>query len=264
MEQVLGQIKADHGNIAHWTLPLLDSFNTSSMAHHETEGGVHAITVTHRNPSSRISENHVLEPNTTRGNNMWWQTAGTTLAIIGLAEIGDKSQLVCMALAAKHGRVRPILFGAVLAFALLNGLAVIFGGALAQWLPQEWILGGVAVLFAGFGIHSLLHADEDEDDDTEERKFGSLFITTFLMIFLAELGDKTQIAVAGLAGIYPILFVWIGATVALAITSVIGAVAGKTVLGKLPIVWLHRFAGVLFLGMSAFAAWSLLSALNYV
>ena len=194
---------------------------------------------------------------------MWWQSAGASLAIIGLAEIGDKSQLVCMALAAKHGRVRPILFGAILAFALLNAAAVMFGGALANWLPQEWILGGVTLLFAGFGIHSLLHAaDEEDDEDEPDVKYHSLIVTTFLMIFLAELGDKTQIAVAGLAGIYPIIAVWVGATVALALTSVIGAVAGKTVLRRLPIVWLHRFAGVLFLLMSAFAGWSLLTELK--
>ncbi|WP_206201910.1 TMEM165/GDT1 family protein [Terasakiella sp. SH-1] len=193
---------------------------------------------------------------------MWWQTAGTTLAIIGLAEIGDKSQLVCMALAAKHGRVRPVLFGAISAFAILNALAVVFGGALADWLPQEWILGVVTVLFAGFGLHSLFASADEEEEDTVETKAHSLFVTTFLMIFLAELGDKTQIAVAGLAGLYPILFVWLGATVALALTSVLGVIAGKKVLRYLPLIWLHRCAGVLFLTMSAFSAWSLFGYLS--
>jgi putative Ca2+/H+ antiporter (TMEM165/GDT1 family) len=194
---------------------------------------------------------------------MWWQTIGATAAIIGLAEIGDKSQLVCMALAAKHKRIKPVLLGSIVAFSILNALAVIFGGAVANWLPREWILAGAAILFAVFGIKTFFEKDE-EDDNIEETKTSSLFLTTFLMIFLAELGDKTQIATAGLASMYPALYVWIGATIALASTSFLGAVTGKTILTKLPIVWLHKFAGILFLGMAVYAGWSFIKLLGFI
>ncbi|MCC3861780.1 TMEM165/GDT1 family protein [Pseudemcibacter aquimaris] len=194
---------------------------------------------------------------------MWWQTIGATAAIIGLAEIGDKSQLVCMALAAKHKRIKPVLLGSIIAFSILNALAVIFGGAVANWLPREWILAGAAILFSVFGIKTFFEKDV-EDDNIEETKTSSLFLTTFLMIFLAELGDKTQIATAGLASMYPALYVWTGATIALASTSFLGAVTGKTILTKLPIVWLHKFAGILFLGMAVYAGWSFIKLVGFI
>ena len=139
-----------------------------------------------------------------------WEPMGVSLALITLAEIGDKSQLVCMVLAARHGRARPVVFGA----------------ALAAWLPQTWVLGAMAVLFAAFGVHALLQSADSGDDDVELKLSShGLFMTAFVMIFLAEFGDKTQIAVAGLAGIYPALAVWLGATLALALTSASGALA---------------------------------------
>jgi len=185
---------------------------------------------------------------------VWWQSAGTTLTLIALAEIGDKSQLVCMVLAARHRRTRPILLGALAAFSLLNAAAVLFGAALGAWLPQTWVLAGMALLFAVFGIQSLLHVEPEEDQIENEIRGRGLFAATFLMIFLAEMGDKTQIAVAGLAGIYPVTAVWISATIALFLTSAAGVFAGKTVLSRLPVVWLHRLAGVFFLALAILAA----------
>ena len=174
-------------------------------------------------------------------------------------EVGDKTQLVCMVLAARHGRARPVLLGATVAFALLNALAVVFGAALSTWIPQEYVLGAMAALFTGFGLHALFQGAEDEDEETSEISGHGLFLTAFLMIFLAELGDKTQFAVVGLAGLYPAPAVWIGATVALVLTSAAGIWAGKTVLKRLPLVWLQRLAGVLFLGLAALAVWRLLT-----
>ncbi|MBL6933296.1 MAG: TMEM165/GDT1 family protein [Rhodospirillales bacterium] len=189
---------------------------------------------------------------------MWWEPAGISLVLIALAEMGDKSQLVCMVLAARHNRARPVLFGAAMAFGILNALAVLFGTALAVWLPQGWVLTGMAALFAVFGIHSLLRAEASEGEEEAEISGHGLFITAFMMIFLSELGDKTQFAVVGLAGIYPAAAVWLGATMALVLTSTVGALAGKTILRRLPIIWLHRLAGVLFMILSVLAAWRLL------
>ncbi|MEG3617670.1 TMEM165/GDT1 family protein [Magnetovibrio sp. PR-2] len=189
---------------------------------------------------------------------VWWQSAGTSLSLIALAEVGDKSQLVCMVLAARHGRAHPVLFGAAAAFSLLNAVAVLFGAALGAWLPDAWVLAAMAVLFAVFGIQALLHVEAEDDQVEDEIKGHSLWAVTFLMIVLAEMGDKTQIAVAGLAGVYPAMAVWIGATVALFLTSALGVLAGKTVLRRLPVVWLHRFAGVVFLVLAALAVWRLI------
>jgi len=181
----------------------------------------------------------------------------SSFVLIALAEMGDKSQLVCMTLAARH-RHWPVLLGAALAFLLLNLLAVIFGATLADWLPQNLLLVLVALLFAGFGIHSLMAAEEEEDAEVDEKPGQGVFLTTLLLIFVAEFGDKTQLAVAGLAGRLDPVAVWVGASAALIAVSALGVWVGRTLLKSLPVVWLHRFSGVLFLGFALLAIWPLL------
>ena len=183
----------------------------------------------------------------------WLASAGTAYVLIALAEIGDKSQLVCMSLAARH-RGLPVAAGAIAAFALLNGLAVLFGSAVAAWLPEGLVTAAVALLFAGFGIQALRYRAEEEDEVREEKTGRGVLVTTFALIFLAEFGDKTQIAVAGLGSTAPAGAVWSGATLALATTSILGVIAGRRLLQRLPLVWIHRVSGVFFLLLALFAA----------
>jgi hypothetical protein len=87
-------------------------------------------------------------------------TTFTAFGLIALAELGDKTQLVCMTLAARHPPA-PVLIGAVLAFAVLNLLAVLFGASVAAWAP-EWVTAAVvAVLFAVFGWRAWREADAE-------------------------------------------------------------------------------------------------------
>lgn len=182
----------------------------------------------------------------------WLSSAGATFLLIALAEIGDKSQLVCMTLAARH-RGLPVVFGSVTAFAFLNLLAVLFGAAIAAWLPEWVVTAAVAVLFAIFGISALRFEEEDGDEEIEEKPGHGIFATTFLMIFLAEFGDKTQIAVAGLGSTADAIATWVGATLALACTSILGVVAGRRWLNRLPLHWIHRISGVFFLLLAGLA-----------
>ena len=178
-------------------------------------------------------------------------TASATLGLVALAELGDKTQLVCMTLAARHPPL-PVLSGAVLAFAVLNLLAVLFGASVAAWLP-EWVTATtVAILFAVFGVKALRDADE-ETVEVAEKSGRSILLSTFILIFLAELGDKTQLAVAGLASTQPALPVWVGGTLGLAAVSALGVLAGRTVLQRLPLPWLHRLSGALFLLLALLA-----------
>lgn len=173
--------------------------------------------------------------------------SSTSFILIFLAEFGDKSQLVCMTLAAKH-RPWPVLLGASAAFILLNLLAVVFGAAVASWIPDFWLALIVAGLFGFFGVQSLLNKDESLDEGVSmARASHSLFITSFLMIFAAEFGDKTQLAVAGLASTYQGLPVWIGATIALLATTALGIIVGQRLLKRLPLRLIHKVSGVLFL-----------------
>lgn len=186
-------------------------------------------------------------------------TVSTTLGLVALAELGDKTQLVCMTLAARHP-APPVLLGAVLAFAVLNLLAVIFGAAVAAWLPEWLVAAGVAVLFAAFGVRALREAGA-ETVAVEERDGRGILVSTFVLIFLAELGDKTQLAVAGLAGTQDALAVWVGGTLALALTSALGVLAGQTLLRRLPLRLLHLVGGALFLLLAALAGWRAFAAL---
>lgn len=185
-------------------------------------------------------------------------TAFSSFALIALAEIGDKSQLVCMTLAARH-RHWPVLLGAVLAFTILNTLAVLFGAGVAAWIPEKVMAGSVAVMFVLFAIHVLRSNEDDENIDVSERSGRGIFVTTFLLIIVSEFGDKTQIAVAGLASSFPALPVWIGATTALITISALGIWAGRTLLQRMPVRWLHRLSGGLFLLFATFAAYRALT-----
>lgn len=184
----------------------------------------------------------------------WLASAGTTFLVVALAEIGDKSQLVCMTLAARH-RGLPVVIGAILAFAVLNLLAVLFGTAVAAWLPEWLVALAVAILFAGFGVSALRYSDDDNADESVEEKPGhGIIATTFLLIFLAEFGDKTQLAVAALGSTGTPAAVWAGATSALAVTSLLGVLAGRRLLNRLPLKWIHRISGVFFLVVAIYAA----------
>ncbi len=187
----------------------------------------------------------------------WLSTAGATFLLIALAEFGDKSQLVCMTLAARH-RGLPVILGAVAAFAILNLLAVLFGAAIAAWLPEWVVTAAVALLFAVFGISALRYEEEDGDEEIAEKPSYGIFASTFLMIFLAEFGDKTQIAVAGLGSTADAMATWVGATLALACTSILGVAAGRRWLNRLPLKWIHRISGVFFLLLALLALLRLL------
>jgi Ca2+/H+ antiporter, TMEM165/GDT1 family len=180
-------------------------------------------------------------------------TAGaTSFALILAAEMGDKSQLVCMALAAKH-RPMPVIMGAVAAFALLNALAVGFGKVIAQWFPDYVIAATVALLFIVFGIQALRTVIEDTGEEIKEKSGHSIFFTTFLLITVAEFGDKTQLAVVALSSTNSPIGVWLGATCALGTTSALGVLAGRKLLQRIPLELLHKIGGVIFFLLAGFA-----------
>jgi putative Ca2+/H+ antiporter (TMEM165/GDT1 family) len=185
--------------------------------------------------------------------------SSATFLLIFLAEFGDKSQLVCMTLAAKH-RPWPVLLGAVSAFALLNLLAVLFGAIVAAWIPAFWLALIVAALFGFFGVQSLLFNDADvEDAEPAPRSSHGLFMTALLMILVAEFGDKTQLAVAGMASTYHGLPVWLGSTLALIATTALGVIAGQRLLKHLPLKVIHQISGVLFLLLALLALYQAFS-----
>jgi putative Ca2+/H+ antiporter (TMEM165/GDT1 family) len=178
--------------------------------------------------------------------------------LVFFAEFGDKSQLVCMTLSTRY-RAFPVFIGSCMAFAILNLLAVLFGVALNAYLPKPLILFIVGMLFLVFGVQSFVHG---EDEGTGKVKVGKhLLISVFILIFLAELGDKTQLAVAGLAAVGQAWVIWLASTLALGVTTLIGVWFGRVLLKKISTALVHRGAGILFMLFSGIAFFQLYQSL---
>ena len=186
--------------------------------------------------------------------------SGSSYLLIFAAEIGDKSQLVCMVLAARY-RAFPVILGSTLAFMFLNTLAVTFGVVIASWMPEAFISAIVAILFAIFGIHALRMEEESDNESMAITSNHNILITTFLLIAVAEFGDKTQLAVVALSSTSIPTAVWLGSTVALITTSILGVLAGRTILQRIPITLLHRISGVIFIILAIFAGYKTYAAL---
>ena len=179
-----------------------------------------------------------------------------TFLLILVAELGDKSMLACVALGARL-RAGPVILGALLAFSGLNALGVLFGASVGAALPPALVAAVVAVMFLAFGAVTLLSHDDDDDEapDAAQTTGRSALLTTMSLLFFAELGDKTQLAVAALASDHHPVAVWAGATAGLTFTSALGVWAGQTLLSRLPKRGLRLAAGGLFVAFGAVAAW---------
>ncbi len=185
----------------------------------------------------------------------WFSIAVSSFTLVFAAEFGDKSQLMCMTLAFRHEAL-PVFFGALLAFGFLNGLAVTFGAIIASWLPEYLIATIVMLLFAVFGFYALLANHQDDSDTTTQKNIHNIFFSTFILITVAEFGDKTQLAVVALSSAALPIAVWLGATLALASTTAIGIFAGRKILQKFSLKLLHRFSGIIFLLMAGYAGYN--------
>jgi len=157
-----------------------------------------------------------------------------------------------MALASRH-RHWPVFWGATIAFSLLNVIAVLFGSMANQWLPAPLPALLVSALFLLFGLRYLLDGGRDTGEVHQEKRGHGVLVTTFMMIFLAELGDKTQFAVAGLSASEPPFWVWVGSTLGLSLTSGLGIWAGRILYRRLSPHIINRCAGVLFILFSGYA-----------
>jgi putative Ca2+/H+ antiporter (TMEM165/GDT1 family) len=173
----------------------------------------------------------------------------TTAGLVGIAELGDKSQVACFLLASRQPPW-TVVAGAALAFAALNGLAVGLGGALGASLPITPVRVGAGLLFVVFAAQSLRAAwrPPAADDGAPAVPAGRHpAMAAAWALGMAELGDKTQLTVAGLGAVQPALGTWVGGTVALVATSAAAALAGQALLGRVPRRAVDLVAGLGFL-----------------
>ncbi len=160
----------------------------------------------------------------------------TVFLIVFIAELPDKTAFATFMMATR-GKPAAIFTGVAAAFVIQSLIAVCFG-SLIGLLPEKWVHVGAGVLFLGFAAYTLLFHDKEEAETEESTpelspraKFFSVVWRSFLVIFIAEWGDMTQLATASLAARYhdhP-LIVFISATLALWLVTIMAVVAGKKV-----------------------------------
>jgi putative Ca2+/H+ antiporter (TMEM165/GDT1 family) len=181
----------------------------------------------------------------------------STFTLLFLAEMGDKTQIMAMTLAHRY-RIAPVIFGTFAAFLLLNLLAVLVGEGVSRLLPREVVLVFAGLLFLFFAYRSLNSADES-DDDVSATDHRHAWIMSFSLIFAAELGDKTQLAMVALAAQTGALWtVFVGGTLALWSVSLLGILVGRTLLRRISAKWVHRAAALLFFAFGLIAIGSVI------
>ncbi len=175
--------------------------------------------------------------------------------IVALAEIGDKTQLLALLLAARYRRPWPIIWGIVIA-TLANHAAA---GAIGNWVSQllspvtlAWIL---AASFAAVALWTLVPDKLEEDEASRGRRYGP-FVATLIAFFLAEMGDKTQIATVMLAAQYPdFALVILGTTLGMLLANVPVVLAGNFAAERLPLDLIRRVAAAAFMALALYAAY---------
>ncbi len=174
--------------------------------------------------------------------------------VVALAEMGDKTQLLSLVLAARFRRPWPIVLGILAATVLNHALA----GAVGNWVTHflgptllRWILGGS---FIAMALWMLIPDKLDDEDLPSSSRFG-VFGTTALAFFLAEMGDKTQIATVMLAARYVDAYVWVvlGTTIGMMLANAPVVWLGERIVRRVPIKLVHSISAVIFLVLGVIA-----------
>ena len=166
--------------------------------------------------------------------------------VVALAEIGDKTQLLAFLLAARFKKPLPIIAGIFIATIFNHGLA----GALGAWITSlltpevlRWVLG---ISFLGMAAWTLVPDKIEEDETNVASRFG-VFGASLVTFFLAEMGDKTQVATVAMAAHYPDpLMVVAGTTLGMLIADVPAVFAGDKLAAKIPLKLVHGIAAAMF------------------
>jgi len=175
--------------------------------------------------------------------------------IVALAEMGDKTQLLSLVLAARFRKPWPIVWGILVATLLNHGLA----GALGSWVttqlgPQalRWVLGGSFLAMAVW----ILIPDKLDDQEQEAAPHFGIFATTVVAFFIAEMGDKTQVATVMLAAQFNSWF-WVvaGTTLGMMLANAPVVWLGDAITRKISLKWVHRSSAVVFAVLGGLALW---------
>lgn len=179
---------------------------------------------------------------------------------VAIAEIGDKTQLLSLFLVARYAQRLPIILGIFVATILNHALSALLGAWVAKWIPEQWLPWILAVSFVAIALWLLI---PDKDDSESSRFLGmGAFMATTVMFFVAEIGDKTQVATVVLAARYPETF-WVimGTTVGMLLANIPVIMAGKWLMDRLPLAMARIGASILFFVLAIATVWAALVSL---
>ena len=178
------------------------------------------------------------------------------LIAVGLAEMGDKTQLSILLLSSRTREYARLLLGVMLAFLLADGFAILVGSWVTNVIPADLVQAVSGIVFLLFGILIFREAGEEAEEEPKSLSAKSTFISGFSMIFLSEWGDKTQIASALFATEYDPQMVFIGVMIALFLLSAMAIFLGRIISGRIDRRLMSRVAAALFvlIGLSFLAS----------
>lgn len=177
-----------------------------------------------------------------------------SLAMVTFSEIGDKTQLLALFLATRFTRKYAIVAGIVAATLLNHAVSAFFGVWLTQWLPEKTLAVIVGISFIAVGLW-LLKPDKDEEVDSPLTRYGA-FAATCVLFFLAELGDKTQLATVLLAAHYgSLLPVIAGSTLGMVLADVPVVFLGSWLMTKMPFKTIRLISCLLFCVLGGITLW---------
>ena len=172
----------------------------------------------------------------------------TSTALVALAEMGDKTQLLAMLLATRFRKPVPIIFGILIATIANHFLAALPGHSIAGVLTQDWFRYAVALSFIAMAAWTLVPDKIDEDAPLRAPSKAGVFLTTLVAFFLVEMGDKTQVATIALGARFDnLIAVTTGTTLGMMIANVPAVLFGEALARKVPMRALQVGAALLFL-----------------
>jgi Ca2+/H+ antiporter, TMEM165/GDT1 family len=172
-------------------------------------------------------------------------------AVVGLAEIGDKTQILSFMLAARFLRPLPVILGILVATIANHAAAGLAGTFFGGFFSGPWMRWVLVVSFLSVAIWALF-PDKLAEEDSGTGRAGA-FVTALVTFFLAEIGDKTQIATIGLAArfeqFYPVV---LGTTAGMMLANIPAVLVGGRLADRLPLKWIRFAAAVVFAGLAIF------------
>ena len=174
--------------------------------------------------------------------------------LVAVSEMGDKTQLLAFSLATRFRRPWVVMAGILVATVLNHALAAGVGSWVSAHVPPRVMAGILAATFIGFGVWTLVPDTLDEEEGAP--RFGP-FLTTTVLFFLAEMGDKTQLATVALAARYGSLaLVTLGTTIGMLAADGLAVFAGEKLAARVSMGVVRRVAAAVFVAFGLVSLWA--------